>query len=66
LAGFAARSKRFTLGSLLTTLSGQRRSDAIETALARRLGVTHRELDAFIGSSKRDPLAAGLPPASGQ
>jgi hypothetical protein len=66
LAGFSARSKRFTLGSLLTTLSGLRRSDAIETVLARRLGVTHGALDAFIGSTKRDPLAAGVPPVSGQ
>lgn len=70
LAGFAARSKRFTLGSLLTTLSGMRRSDAIESALSRRLGVSRRDLDAFIGSVKRDPLAtqlaAGLPPVSQQ
>jgi len=66
LAGFAARSKRFTLGSLLTTLSGMRRSDAIESALARRLGIARRDLDAFIGSMKRDPMAAGLPPVSGQ
>jgi hypothetical protein len=61
LAGFSARSKRFTLGSLLTTLSGMRRSDAIETAVSRRLGVTRRELDAFIESSKRDPMAVALP-----
>jgi len=64
LAGFAARSKRFSLGALLTTLSGMRRSDAIEAALARRLGVRQAELDAFIGSTKSDPLAAGLPPVS--
>lgn len=56
LAGFAARSKRFSLGALLTTLSGMRRSDAIESALARRLGVRQVELDAFIGSTKRYPL----------
>jgi hypothetical protein len=77
LAGFAARSKRFTLGSLLTALSGQRRSDGIETALSRRLGVRRQELDAFIAATKRDPLAttwpepvgrqpAGQPPVSGQ
>lgn len=56
LAGFAARSKRFTLGALLTALSGMRRSDGIEGALARRLGVRQVELDGFIGSTKRDPL----------
>lgn len=66
LAGFAVRSKRFSLGALLTTLSGMRRSDAIESALSRRLGVRQGELDAFIGATKRDPLAAGLPPVSGQ
>jgi len=66
LAGFAARSKRFSLGALLTTLSGMRRSDAIEAALSRRLNVRQSELDAFIGSTKRDSLAAGLPPVSGQ
>jgi hypothetical protein len=66
LAGFAARSKRFTLGSLLTTLSGMRRSDAIESTLARRLGITRRELDAFIGSAKRDPMAARLATVSEQ
>lgn len=60
LAGFATRSKRFSLGALLTMLSGLRRSDAIESALARRLGVTGRELDAFIDSQKRDPLAVSL------
>jgi hypothetical protein len=64
LAGFATRSKRFTLGALLTTLSGMRRSDAIEVALSRRLGIRHADLDHFIGSTKSDPLAAGLPPVS--
>lgn len=62
LAGFAARSKRFSLGALLTTLSGMRRSDTIEAALARRLGVRQAELDTFIGSTKRDALAAAEPP----
>jgi hypothetical protein len=62
LAGFAARSGRFTLGSLLTTLSGLRRSDSIESALARRLGTTRVELDRFIGATKGDPFA----PVSGQ
>ncbi len=57
LAAFAARSGRFTLDQLLTALSGLRRSDPIETALARRLRVTHRTLDAFIRSTKRDPYA---------
>src|SRR5262249_42179475 len=71
LAGFAARSKRFSLGALLTTLSGMRRSDAIDAALCRSLGIRHSELDAVIGSTKRDPLAveplaAGQPTVSGQ
>lgn len=57
LAAFAARAQRFTLDQLLTTVSGLRRSDAIETALARRLRVTHRTLDAFIRAEKRDPVA---------
>ncbi len=57
LAAFAARAQRFTLDQLLTTLSGLRRSDAIEVALARRLRITHRTLDAFIRSAKRDPFA---------
>lgn len=57
LAAFAARAQRFTLDQLLTTLSGLRRSDAIEVALARRLRVPHRTLDAFIRADKRDALA---------
>jgi len=57
LAAFAARAQRFTLDQLLTTLSGLRRSASIETALARRLRVTHRALDAFIRAEKRDALA---------
>jgi hypothetical protein len=57
LAAFAARAQRFTLDQLLTTLSGLRRSDSIEAALARRLRITHRTLDAFIRSAKRDPFA---------
>jgi hypothetical protein len=57
LAAFAARAQRFTLDQLLTTLSGLRRSDAIEVALARRLRIPHRTLDAFIRSAKRDPFA---------
>jgi hypothetical protein len=57
LAAFAARAQRFTLDQLLTTLSGLRRSDSIEVALARRLRITHRTLDAFIRSAKRDPFA---------
>jgi hypothetical protein len=66
LAAFAVRAQRFTLDQLLTTLSGLRRSDAIEVSLARRLRVTHRTLDAFIRAEKRDPLAdlsapAGVP-----
>jgi hypothetical protein len=64
LAAFAARAQRFTLDQLLTTLSGLRRSDSIEAALARRLRVTHRTLDTFIRSAKRDPFAGesdGLP-----
>jgi hypothetical protein len=58
LAAFAARAQRFTLDQLLTTLSGLRRSDSIEVALARRLRITHRTLDAFIRSAKRDPFAS--------
>ncbi|HWZ59836.1 MAG TPA: hypothetical protein VNW46_12755 [Gemmatimonadaceae bacterium] len=57
LAGFAARSGRFTLGQLLTTLSGLRRADYIETALARRLQLSRAALERFIASSKRDPFA---------
>ncbi len=57
LAAFAARAQRFTLDQLLTTLSGLRRSDSIEVALARRLRIPHRTLDAFIRSAKRDPFA---------
>jgi hypothetical protein len=57
LAGFAARSNRFTLGQLLTTLSGLRRADYIETALARRLQLSRAALERFIASSKRDPFA---------
>jgi hypothetical protein len=57
LAAFAGRAQRFTLDQLLTTLSGLRRSDAIEVALARRLRVPHRTLDAFIRAAKRDPFA---------
>jgi hypothetical protein len=57
LAAFAGRAQRFTLDQLLTTLSGLRRSDSIEVALARRLRVTHRTLDVFIRAEKRDPLA---------
>ncbi len=64
LAAFAARAQRFTLDQLLTTVSGLRRSDSIETALARRLRVTHRTLDAFIRAEKRDPVAdLSAPPA---
>jgi hypothetical protein len=67
LAGFAARSGRFTLGQLLTVLSGLRRADYIETALARRLHVSRGSLDRFIGSSKTDPYARQLfTTASGQ
>jgi hypothetical protein len=64
LAAFAARAQRFTLDQLLTTLSGLRRSDSIEIALARRLRITHRTLDAFIRSAKRDPFAgeSDVPP----
>jgi hypothetical protein len=58
LAGFAARSNRFTLGQLLTTLSGLRRADYIETALARRLQLSRAALERFIASSKRDPFAS--------
>jgi hypothetical protein len=61
LAAFATRSGRFTLDQLLTTLSGLRRSDAIETALARRLRVTHATLDAFIRGTKRDPFVQESP-----
>lgn len=57
LAAFAERAQRFTLDQLLTTLSGLRRADAIEVALARRLRVPHRTLDAFIRATKRDPFA---------
>jgi hypothetical protein len=60
LAGFAARSGRFTLGQLLTALSGLRRADYIETALARRLRVSRGALDRFIGASKTDPYAHQL------
>jgi hypothetical protein len=63
LAAFAARAQRFTLDQLLTTLSGLRRSDSIETSLARRLRVTHRTLDTFIRAEKRDPLADLTAPA---
>jgi hypothetical protein len=55
LAGFAARSGRFTLGQVLTALSGLRRADYIETALARRLNLSRGALERFIASSKRDP-----------
>jgi hypothetical protein len=65
LAAFASRAQRFSLDQLLTTLSGLRRSDAIETALARRLRVTHRTLDAFIRAEKRDSLADLSAPATG-
>jgi hypothetical protein len=64
LAAFAARAQRFTLDQLLTTLSGLRRSDAIEVALARRLRIPHRILDAFIRSAKRDPFADAEPVAA--
>ena len=60
---FAARAQRFTLDQLLTTLSGLRRSDSIETSLARRLRVTHRTLDTFIRAEKRDPVADLSAPA---
>lgn len=60
LAGFAARSGRFTLGQLLTTLSGLRRADAIETALARRLNVSRGVLDRFIASAKREAVVPAL------
>jgi hypothetical protein len=58
LAGFAARSGRFTLGQLLTALSGLRRADYIETALARRLNLSRAALERFIASSKRDPFVS--------
>jgi len=58
LAAFAARAQRFSLDQLLTTLSGLRRSDAIEVALARRLRIPHRTLDAFIRAGKRDAYAS--------
>jgi len=57
LSAFATRSQRFTLGQLLSTLSGLRRADAIEGALARRLGVSRATLDRFIVATKRDPYA---------
>ncbi len=57
LAAFAARAQRFNLDQLLTAVSGLRRSDSIETALARRLRVPHRTIDAFIRGSRRDPFA---------
>lgn len=57
LAGFAARSNRFTLGQLLTALSGLRRADYIESALSRRLHVSRAALDRFISASKTDPFA---------
>ncbi len=66
LAAFAARAQRFTLDQLLTTVSGLRRSDSIETALARRLRVTHRTLDAFIRAEKRDPVADLSAPEEGR
>jgi hypothetical protein len=56
LAGFAARSGRFTLGQVLTALSGLRRADYIETALARRLNLSRAALERFIASAKRDPF----------
>jgi hypothetical protein len=56
LAGFAARSGRFTLGQLLTALSGLRRADYIETALARRLNLSRGSLERFIVASRRDPF----------
>ena len=65
LAAFAARAQRFSLDQLLTTLSGLRRSDSIETAVARRLRVTHRTLDAFIRAEKRDPFAESVVDPSG-
>ncbi len=52
LAGFATRSRRFSLGALLTALSGLRGSDVIEAALAQRLGVRRSALDQFIGAEK--------------
>jgi hypothetical protein len=61
LAAFAARAQRFSLDQMLTALSGLRRSDSIETALARRLRITHRTLDAFIRADKRDPFAEPAP-----
>jgi hypothetical protein len=60
LAGFAARSGRFTLGQLLTALSGLRRSDSIETALARRLNVSRGVLDRFIASAKREAVVPAV------
>lgn len=62
LAAFAERAQRFTLDQLLTTLSGLRRSDSIEVALARRLRITHRTLDLFIRAAKQDPFADAAPP----
>ena len=61
LAAFAARAQRFSLDQLLTAVSGLRRSDSIETALARRLRVPHRVIDAFIRGARRDPFADAGP-----
>jgi hypothetical protein len=67
LAGFAARSGRFTLGQLLTVLSGLRRADYIETAVARRLGVSRAALERFVSASKTDAYAhRGFTTVSGQ
>jgi hypothetical protein len=52
-----ARSQGYHFDRVLSSLSGTRRFAYLDTALARRLGVTPDALDAFIRAARREPSA---------
>ena len=56
-----ARNHGYHFNRVLSSLSGTRRFGYLDSALARRLGVSPRDLDIFIRSRKREPTAI-LPP----
>jgi hypothetical protein len=56
-----ARAHGYHFNRVLSSLSGTRRFAYLDTALARRLGVTVDALDDFIRARKREPLATQPP-----
>lgn len=62
LASWPTRLGRFPVDYLLACLGNVHRSDKIEVALARRIGVSVVSLDHFIRGRKREPTVVLPPP----